>query len=72
MGTLEETKTIMDRISAEIDEINRQKKFDFRMSLAWGYGESTDKHPLTPEEAINTADEAMYVKKKSDHAEREN
>ena len=71
-GTLAETETIMSRISAEMDEINRSHRFDFNMSFAWGYGESTAQHPLDPEQAIREADEAMYVKKKADHAERQN
>jgi diguanylate cyclase (GGDEF)-like protein len=71
-GTLAETEAIMNRISAEMDEINRSHRFDFNMSFAWGYGESTAQHPLDPDQAITVADEAMYVKKKADHAERQN
>ena len=71
-GTLAETEVIMNRISAEMDEINRSHRYDFNMSFAWGYGESTAQHPLDPDQAITVADEAMYVKKKADHAERQN
>ncbi len=69
-GTLEETKQLMDDLQQEMNQLNASGRFDFRMSLSWGYGESTEEAPLTPEQAINRADEAMYVAKKVAHAAR--
>lgn len=69
-GTLEETKKLMGDLEQEMEQLNASGRFDFRMSLSWGYGESTEKAPLTPEQAINSADEAMYVAKKVAHAAR--
>ncbi len=70
-GSFNETSAIMDRISDDIDAVNASGKFDFSMSESWGFGVSTSAEPLTPEEAINRADEAMYTAKAKVHARRE-
>ena len=69
-GTMEEAKKQMQAVGEEIQQVNRTKKFDFTMSESWGFAESTKDHPLTPEEAVNIADEKMYEQKKRMHAER--
>jgi len=69
-GSLEETEHLMDNISRDIDTLNASGRFDFNMSESWGYGVSTSDHPLTPEQAINMADEAMYTEKVRIHAQR--
>lgn len=61
----------MDQISEDIKAVNASGKFDFSMSESWGFGVSTSAEPLTPEEAINRADEEMYTVKAMVHARRE-
>ena len=69
-GTLAETKDIMNRLQQEMDEMNETGNFDFTLSVAWGYGESTKEAPLTPPEAVKLADEHMYTAKQKAHAAR--
>jgi diguanylate cyclase (GGDEF)-like protein len=70
-GTLDETRVIMETIQKEIDEVNASGRYDFTLSEAWGFGQSTKDAPLTPEEAISRADEQMYADKQKAHAARE-
>lgn len=70
-GSADETRAIMDQISEDINAVNASGKFDFSMSESWGFGVSTSAEPLTPEEAINRADEEMYTVKAMVHARRE-
>ncbi|MGN1022862.1 MAG: GGDEF domain-containing protein [Lachnospiraceae bacterium] len=69
-GTMKEAKERMQAVGEEIRKVNEEKRFDFTMSESWGFAESTADHPLTPEEAVNLADERMYEQKKRMHAER--
>ena len=69
-GTEEETKEQMRHVAEDLVRINREKKFDFSMSVSWGVAASTKETPLQPEDAILLADKKMYENKKRAHAER--
>lgn len=70
-GTLEETREMMEDIQKEIDALNASARFEFTLSEAWGFCESTKNEPLPPEEAIKRADDEMYTAKQKAHAARE-
>ena len=70
-GSLDETETLMKKLTDEMEQMNQEGRFDFRMSISYGCGASTPEEPLLPEAAINRADEAMYVYKQKAHAERQ-
>lgn len=70
IGTMEEARALMDQVAGDLQRINEEKKYDFLMSVSWGFAASTKEQPVTPEDAMLLADSRMYENKKKAHAER--
>ena len=63
-------KKLVNRFRAEMSRINHIKAVEFHASVACGYVVSTQNEPLSPEEAMAMADQAMYEDKKKQKEQR--
>lgn len=70
-GTLKETEEIMAALHQDTEKLNASGRYNFTLSAAWGFGESTKDAPIAPEEAIQHADKQMYAAKREVHAARQ-